>query len=104
MNRCPTTEQLERWLQQPGDGAEAQALAAHVDVCPHCQSALATLTADPAASQAPFGAPTLTLDDPAPGRLEEAPPDPVGLRATAPDLAIDRLQPRPGSDAAPARL
>src|SRR5262245_30880361 len=56
MIRCPAAEQLKAWVRRPADCPEAQALAAHVDECPHCQRALEQLTA--------LGGPIL-------GRLEE---------------------------------
>src|SRR5262245_16215417 len=66
MKRCTTAEQIERWLQQPGDDAEAQALAAHADGRPRCQQALEGLKGTPAA---PGRHPAW---DPAPAVLETA--------------------------------
>ena len=44
---CPTPDQLDRWVNEQLDPAGQAALAAHIDGCPHCQSALDQLTTDP---------------------------------------------------------
>src|SRR5262245_15422896 len=54
MDSCPTTGQLERLLQTTTDGPDPDAVAAHVDRCPHCQRRLERLTAD--AGRLPWGA------------------------------------------------
>ena len=57
-DQCPTSEQLERWLQQAGQGAEDHPLAAHVDACPRCQQLLEGLTADTAVRLPPAPLPS----------------------------------------------
>src|SRR5438034_6592196 len=75
MKRCPTTEQLERWLRQPAEDPEG--LAAHVDGCPRCQQALEILTANPSpALTESLSGPLATTDGRALGGLKEAPPAP----------------------------
>jgi eukaryotic-like serine/threonine-protein kinase len=41
---CPTVSQLKQWLDSPQGQPQQQALARHVDVCPHCQRALEEMT------------------------------------------------------------
>jgi serine/threonine-protein kinase len=76
MTRCPTTEQLERWLRCPHEDPEAGALAAHVDDCARCQGVLEGLTAGPSLSPAgsSAGPPTTAPGGPALGRLKDTPP------------------------------
>jgi serine/threonine-protein kinase len=75
MTRCPTTEQLERWLRCPHGDPEAGALAAHVDDCARCQGVLEGLTAGPAPSPTGSSAgPPTAPGGPALGRLKDAPP------------------------------
>lgn len=40
MNRCPTIEELDRFLHDRLDPGADQRVGAHVDECPHCQSLL----------------------------------------------------------------
>src|SRR5262249_55248697 len=42
---CPSTRQLEQWLQQAPGAPDLEARAAHVDECPLCQQVLEQLTA-----------------------------------------------------------
>src|SRR5262249_39474549 len=46
--RCPSPEQLEGLLEEQLDDTSCQAVAAHVDSCPHCQAALERLTEEDA--------------------------------------------------------
>ncbi len=49
MKHCPPPEQLEGLLEEQLDDANSQAVAAHVDSCPHCQATLERLTEEDAA-------------------------------------------------------
>src|SRR5262245_56419413 len=100
MDRCPTLEQLEQWLQQPADNPEPHLLAAHVDECPRCQQALERLTAGAgrprlgAAPKPPAGISSTRI-----GRLkEEAPvrggPPPGDMAPGRPSPAASGLAPR----------
>jgi serine/threonine-protein kinase len=104
MNRCPSAEQLERWLNQPADDAAAQALAAHVDACPHCQQALEALTAGPAVPLTEsFPEPLPTIDGRALGGLKDA-PAPPGPAGSADRTALETLPPPRTSAGARCRL
>src|SRR4051812_15920782 len=46
MTPCPTTDRLDRWVNERLDPTGQAAVAAHVDGCATCQAALDRLTAD----------------------------------------------------------
>jgi serine/threonine-protein kinase len=101
MDRCPTLDQLEQWLQQPVDSPEPHLLAAHVDECLSCQHALERLTAG--AGRPGFGAspkPPAGVILPLAERLKEVPPvhggPPPGGKAPG--------RPSPGAVAPPPQL
>src|SRR5262249_16936008 len=97
MERCPSAEQLERWLHQHGAPGESQELARHVDDCPRCQQALDALAAGAAAATVAKRELPPTVDEAALNRLKEARPAPGlpdGARGPAP----------PAASGAPSRL
>ncbi len=44
MNRCPTAQDLEQWLDEELSDARQADLAKHVGVCADCQATLERLT------------------------------------------------------------
>src|SRR5262249_23643577 len=65
MNRCPTHDQLESFLDESLDVRERQAISQHVDACPDCQADLENLTRHvlPAVSSGSARSATLPLGD-----------------------------------------
>jgi serine/threonine-protein kinase len=55
---CPTVSQLKQWLDGPDGRPEHQALARHIDGCPHCQRTLEQLTVVTAPAAGPAFADT----------------------------------------------
>jgi serine/threonine-protein kinase len=98
MDRCPTPEQLDRWLQQAGQGTAGQSLAAHIDACPRCQHLLEEFTAGTAGRPAPVALPS--TDAPVLGGLKAGPPraapspGPPGAATTVPGRPM--VGPGPG--------
>src|SRR4051794_27420822 len=45
MSQCPSTEQLEQFLEDRIDGDQRHALSLHIDGCDSCQAMLETATA-----------------------------------------------------------
>jgi serine/threonine-protein kinase len=95
MDRCPTPEQLDHWLQQAGRGSEDQALAAHIDACPYCQQRLEVLTGR--AATRPAAAPLPSTDLPVLSRLKAGRPRAVRSAKPQGDMVTVRGQ-QPGED------
>src|SRR4051812_470540 len=53
MTPCPTRELLEQWLNERLNSSEHAELAAHIDSCTLCQSALEQLTSEPSTPDEP---------------------------------------------------
>ncbi|MFO0841050.1 MAG: zf-HC2 domain-containing protein [Gemmataceae bacterium] len=75
--RCPDAQQLRRLLADQLLGAEAEAVEAHVEVCPDCQLGLERLTAD-AGPLCRLSERGLTSTGTAPGTARQLPPPTAG--------------------------
>ncbi|HZY83737.1 MAG TPA: serine/threonine-protein kinase, partial [Gemmataceae bacterium] len=93
MTPCPSREHLALLLAERLGGAEADAVADHVQTCPGCQGALDELSGTAAAR--PSQTPTLGA---APPRPE---PDTGFLRRLAENVPTFSLRPAPGADRPP---
>jgi WD40 repeat protein/serine/threonine protein kinase len=103
MSRCPSTEDLEKWLDEERSDARKDEVARHVEVCAQCQATLEQLTektcvlsgSSPSGGPAHSGHESLLAEEATPflSRLKQAPP--LELDRSAPPGSARTVSPAP---------